>query len=321
MLRTLSLMLLTSIFLLGSLVSVASEKNYPEIIPVPNGFHPEGIALGSRHKAFVGSLLNGAIYQVDLLTAEGEILVNGEEGRVAVGLAYDVRRNQLFVAGGLNGSITVYDAEDGELITEFQAGPNFSGFINDGIITKRAAYFTDSFLPVIYKIALSKTGKLMHTSGMERIPLTGDLVVTPGDFNANGIVASEDGETLLINTTTSGQLFSVNPRSGYTTEIMISGGDLINGDGLVLHDDYLYVVQNFTNQIAVVELSEDHRLGTIINILSHPEFRVPTTAVKFGHALYAINARFDIAPPPFFSDNPSDPNTTFNIIKVELPRN
>jgi hypothetical protein len=69
---------------------------------------------------------------------------------------------------------------------------------------------------------------------------------------------------------------------------------------VLLDGKTLYVVQNFKNQIAVVELSPDHFSGTITRHItepfaSNPVTKVPTTIAKFGDSLYAVTAGF--APP------------------------
>lgn len=40
----------------------ASGRAFPELIPLPSGFQPEGIATGRGHEFFVGSFAGGAIY-------------------------------------------------------------------------------------------------------------------------------------------------------------------------------------------------------------------------------------------------------------------
>jgi uncharacterized repeat protein (TIGR03943 family) len=52
----------------------APRDPYDESSPLPNGFLPEGIAIGSRPYAYMGSRANGAIHRTDLRTGEGEIL-------------------------------------------------------------------------------------------------------------------------------------------------------------------------------------------------------------------------------------------------------
>jgi hypothetical protein len=73
----------------------AAGMAFPEVIPLPTGFMPEGIAIGLTGAFYTGSLANGAIYRGDLRTGAGEILVPGQEGRVAVGMALDKRSDYL----------------------------------------------------------------------------------------------------------------------------------------------------------------------------------------------------------------------------------
>jgi len=71
-----------------------------------------------------------------------------------------------------------------------------------------------------------------------------------------------------------------------------------NGDGILLQGKTLYVVQNSLNQIAVVNLNQSFTFGNIVDVITNPLFRVPTTLAKFGDALYAVNARFGTPPTP-----------------------
>ena len=54
-----------------------SKGKRPDVIALPNGFQPEGIATSKRDTFFVGSRDNGAIYRGSLRTGEGAILVPG----------------------------------------------------------------------------------------------------------------------------------------------------------------------------------------------------------------------------------------------------
>ena len=97
-----------------------------------------------------------------------------------------------------------------------------------------------------------------------------------------------------------------------------AGGSLESADGILFANNALYVVQNNLNQLARVELSSDGLTASITEIITHPEFRIPTTISSFGNALYAINARFDVAPPPLPGFPPADPNIEFNLVRVGL---
>jgi hypothetical protein len=90
----------------------------------------------------------------------------------------------------------------------------------------------------------------------------------------------------------------VNPDTGEARRIDLGGATVTNGDGLWLDGKTLYVVRNFLNQIAVVELDHDLSIGQVTGVITNPAFRIPTTVAEFGNALYAVNARFNTPPGP-----------------------
>src|SRR4051794_15776360 len=84
----------------------------PDVIELPTGFQPEGIASAGRHRFFVGSVKDGAVYRGSFRTGQGEVLVPGKTGRAATGMKVD-RRGRLFVSGADSGFLRVYDARTG----------------------------------------------------------------------------------------------------------------------------------------------------------------------------------------------------------------
>jgi len=291
--RKLALSALVALLVVAAL-PVAAAPAFPEVIPLPNDFGAEGVTVGRGGTFYAGSLNDGSVFAGDLSTGEGSILVGAQEGRMAVGLDVDDRSNVLFVAGGLFGSGYFYDAETGADLgsVQFTSGPSF---VNDVIVTRQAAYFTDSFRPVVYRVPLGPAGQL--GAGFDEITLSGDFGFVPGDFNGNGIAASADGTTLIVVNTALATLYRVDPETGHADAIDLGGDSVPNGDGLVLEGKTLYVVQNFLNQIGVVELDPGFASGEFTGAITSPNFRIPTTADVFGGSLYAVNARFDVAPP------------------------
>jgi sugar lactone lactonase YvrE len=284
----------------------ASAANFPEIIPLPTGFRPEGIAVGRGSTFYTGSLADGAIYSGDLRTGEGSLLAAGQPGMVSVGMAYDHRSGALFVAGGGTGLARVFDASSGALLAAYTlADPGI--FINDVIVTRDAAYFTNSNEAVFYRLPLGPAGALPED--VEEIALTGDWQQV-GGFNANGIEATPDGKWLIIVNSTVGALYRVDPTTGWATQIDLQGESVSAGDGLLFRDGLLYVVRNQLNQIVVVELADDLASGVVIDRLTSPNFNVPTTIAAFGDALYAVNAKFGA---------PNPGAIPYEIVRVPLP--
>lgn len=296
------------LLLLTIAVPTAAAKAFPEVIPLPNGFAPEGVATGRGLVIFAGSLNNGAIYRADLRTGEGDVFIEGEEGAVAVGLSFDKRANTLFVSGGPTGLGRVCDASSGALLAEYQLGTPGATFINDVVVTREAAYFTDSQASVFYRVPLGPGGQLLPNATVETIAFSDNYPFDPAAFNSNGIVATSNGGWLIVANSGAQAVYRVDPDTGEATEIDLDGDALPNADGLVLLGRTLYVVQNVSNQIAVIELSADYTSGEVVDTITDDDFRVPTTAAVFGNALYAVNARFGTTP---------GPDVEYEIVRVE----
>jgi hypothetical protein len=257
-----------------------------ETIALPAEFRPEGIASGPKDSFYVGSIPRGSVFKGSYKTGEGLELVPPHEGRNHTGLKVDRRFGRLFVAGGPSKGVYVYDADSGEDVASFPL-PD-AGFVNDVVLTKRAAYFTDSLVPQLYRVGIARDGAL---SEPERIPLSGDIEYQDG-FNLNGIEALPHGRTLIAVQTNVGKLFKIRARTGRTREIALDQ-PLVNGDGLLLRHRTLFAVQNQDNRVAVVDLGRRLRSGEVEGFLTDPALDVPTTIAPFKRFIYAVNARFD----------------------------
>jgi sugar lactone lactonase YvrE len=298
------LLLLAFILAAPGLAAAANPAQpFPAIIALPDGWQPEGIVSGYGTTLYAGSLATGAIYQADARTGEGFVVVPAQ-GRPAVGLDFDERTGYLFVAGGPSGTGTVYDTRTGAAVAMFQFATSAT-FVNDVIVTPDAAYFTDSMRGVLYAVPLSPSGQPAAT--FTAISLGPDFAAQAGVFKANGIVATPSGDALIVVNSSLGRLYRVDPDTGAVMAIDLGGATLPAGDGLLLHGQTLYVVQNRLNQIAVVTLDPDLTSGAVVDTITHPAFAVPTTVTRLGSWLYAVNARFG---------TPPTPTTPYSIVQV-----
>jgi sugar lactone lactonase YvrE len=288
-----------------AIAAVAAAAAFPQVIQLPRGFQPEGIEVGRGTTFYVGSVANGAIYRGNLRTGAGSVLVPGQAGRAATGIELD-RFNRLFVAGAGTGDAYVYNARTGALVRTY----DFAGsdtFINDVVVTRDAAYFTDSRKAVLYVVPIGPGGAL---GAFRTLPVTGDFTLASG-FNLNGIDATANGKTLVAVQSNAGKLFRIDPTSGVARAVSLGSESVPNGDGILLTGKTLYVVQNQLNRVAVIALSADLSSGRVVTRLSDPDFAVPTTIDDHGRRLYAVNARFGIA-------NPS--SAEFQVVQLAKPK-
>ncbi|MEU9306292.1 superoxide dismutase [Streptomyces sp. NPDC048256] len=283
--------------------SPTGEAGWPTEYSLPDGWLPEGIAIGSKPYAYQGSRANGGILRTDLRTGEGTVLYAGGTGQVSVGLKLD-HDGLLYVAGS-TGVARVIDSRTGELLTTHQLSPAAGHFINDVTLLGDRAWFTDSRDAVLYGVPRGRTD-----GEIRALPLIGDWVQLPDVNNANGIVGTPDGRGLIVVKSTPGELYNVNLRTGHATRITLAGAsDVVNGDGLYRIGRTLYVVQNRLNLISVWSLDRTATTATLTRTITDPRFDVPTTAARYGDRLYLVNARFT---------SPQLPETTFTAVAVSI---
>jgi sugar lactone lactonase YvrE len=277
--------------------TAAGGSAFPTRIELPDGFQPEGIDIVGT-QFYVGSIPSGSIYRGDLRTGEGDELREFAPGsRAAAGV--DVERGLVFVAGGGTGMAFVYDARTGDDVVIVDLSP-IAGttFINDVVVTKDAAWFTDSQRPVLYRLPLAPNGE--PNGAAETVALGGDYLHAAG-FNLNGIDATPNGKTLVVVQSNTGNLYALSA-DGVADRIELTDTagapeSVPMGDGILLDGKTLYVVQNRLNLVATIALSPDLASGVVLSRTGNADFDVPTTIAEHGSRLYAVNARFRMTPP------------------------
>ncbi|MEV0801879.1 hypothetical protein AB0I34_29565 [Kribbella sp. NPDC050281] len=297
-------------------LTVAAGAPFPASIPLPNDFQPEGIATGPGATFYAGSLTTGDIFRGSLRTGKGAIFVDAPPGRSASGMKVERDAKRLWVAGGATGHAYVYSTRSGSTIKDLVLATGDS-LINDVTVTEHAAYFTDTFAPVIYKVPIGHHGRI---GTPQTIPLSGPAAVM-GEFpNLNGIGAPRSGKWLILGRSSRGELYLVNPRTGASRTIAITGGTITPGtpDGILLDGRTLWVVENFAERLVKIRLSGDLTSGRITETFTSKLFRIPTTVAKSGDRLALVNARFDLGfPPPFGPGAPA--GTDFDVVQINKP--
>ncbi|MFJ8939947.1 SMP-30/gluconolactonase/LRE family protein [Streptomyces sp. NPDC102365] len=303
---------LTGVGTASAASGTSPSAKWPTRFPLPDGFLPEGIAIGGKPYAYMGSRANGALYRTDLRTGEGGTLFAGAAGLVAVGLKLD-RDGLLYVAGS-TGVARTHDARTGEVLATHQLSEPTGHFINDVTLLGDRAWFTDSRTAALYAVprghGRDRSRGRDRSGAVRTLPLTGDWIQLPDVNNANGIVGTPDGRALIVVKSTPGELYKVNTRTGHATRITLIGAtDVVNGDGLYRTGRTLYVVQNRLNLISVFHLDARSTTATLTGTITDPRFDVPTTAARYGNRLYLVNARFT---------SPQTPETTFTGVAVPI---
>ena len=290
------------------LLTMAAAKPYPSTIPLPDDWAAEGIATAG-HTFYAGSMVDGDIYRGDLRSGKGEVFID-VSGRQALGLKVDRRHGLLFVAGGFNGHAYVYDSGTGAEVADLDLGGQL---VNDVVVTRRAAYFTETFAPALYKVPINDDGSL---GTPETITVTGPAGAPTDGFGLNGIDATANGKTLIVDHTDFGGLYTVDPKTGESAQIAVSGGTLAAGtlDGILRVGHDVWVVENFANRLSKVHVSPDWSTGKVTATVTNPLFHIPATVARHGKRLAVVNAKFDLGfPPPLGPGAP--PGTPFEVVQ------
>src|SRR5262249_4529900 len=209
-------------------------------------------------------------------------------GGSAFGVYVD-QRNRLFIAGGGTCHAKVYDADTGALLADYTLTTP-PCFINDVVVTRSGAYFTNTAgSPVLFRIPIGPDGELG--------PSAQTLAPTPAVAGLPGIEATPNGKTLVVASITQSKLFTVNPQTGATREI-VTDQPVLRGDGLRLQGDTLYVAENLPSaavpgvpgDVAVVDLAPDLQSGKVVARLNNSADPLvnPSALGLYGQYIYVV---------------------------------
>jgi hypothetical protein len=266
------------------------------LTPDPAG-NPEGVAFDKRTKSFfVGITGDGAIYRGTLGSDTVAPYIAGGTGKAAVGLK--VKRGKLYVAGGPSGSITVYDIATKAQVAKFETGSG--GFLNDLQVTRNGdVYVTDSFRQTLWHVTAAQVAAGSGTPqalDVSAIPYEG-----AGAFNVNGIVA-KNARTLVVVDTNSGKLFRI--RLGHDGASIksideITGANVPGGDGMLLDNGRLVVVQGDPAQLSFLKLRHGARTAKLQRTQTSDKLRGPSTVDRAKGLYLVVNADFNTSTKPF----------------------
>lgn len=298
---------LMCLFALAGPATAGGNDQFPSEIDLPEGFFPEGIAVGQGSTFYVGSLADGSIYRGDLVTGEGAVFTDPIGGfpMTTLGLAVDAH-NRIWAAGAAAGMGRVFDGTTGELLATYEFTDPLESLINDVIVTTKAAWFTDSgtddcdqgglcFIGQtrLFKVALGPGGGLPDPADPGSVE---EIFVDVPDIyfsNLNGIETLPGTSDLVVVHNEAGALYRVDPTTGEAAVLYGPPDDppLLGADGMSRLGRTLYVVENAASRIAVIQFDPSTGTGTLLTTLPVAGSDTPTTSALFGPAVYTVDAR------------------------------
>ncbi|MBP2472383.1 hypothetical protein JOF53_001255 [Crossiella equi] len=303
--------------LLALTPGTAAATPPPDVLPLPNGFSPEGITVHGRN-AYTGSLVDGTIRRLDLLTgASTRFAPPPGPRKISVGLDVD-HLGRLWVAGGgdspsfpgVLAGFRVYDTRTGALLADVPTP--FARLVNDVKATRDAVWFTDSLDPAaLIRVPLARDGRI---GTPHKVVLGGDWAPGGGGIEANGIAATPDGTRLLVAQTIApgggAALYLVPAGTSGTAEAhrIALQAPLPSADGLVLLGRTLHVVT--FNGVVRVELSPGLTSGRVLGTTPVPGAAFPTTADVFGPRMYVVDGNITQI---------GNPAAEFKVVAIRTP--
>ena len=269
---------------------------FPERINfVAERLYPEGIAYSSQlGKFLVTSIPLGKVGTVDTDGRYTDLLTAPE---LIAGIGMKVAGNRVFVCNSDQGrslrstpattrqlaELLVFNLNTGQLERRTDldnllpaADPNFANDVT--LAPDGTAYVTDSFSPVIYKVAPDGTASILVRDAA-KLGSTG--------FGLNGIVYHPNGYLIVANAG-QGKLYKVDLQNNNAiTEV--TGTGALPGDGLTLLNSDLYVVTGGT-RVAQVRSTDNWQTATVIKF-DATDYLGATTSVAVNNQIYTLNAR------------------------------
>ncbi|MBD2702256.1 gluconolaconase [Spirosoma sp. BT702] len=271
--------------------------------------YPEGITFSSRlDKFLVSSITQGKVGTVDQNGRYEDFIKDDPMLISAIGMK--IWGNQLYVCNGDQGvsvkstdktalktaGLFIYDLTTGQNIRHIDLAalvPGVNHFANDLAFDPEGnAYVTDSFAPIIYKVPAD--ANQLAFKFVESPLFTGTGV------NLNGIVYHPE-KFLIVSKANEGKLFKIDLATSTITEI--TGVNLPSGDGMLLFNNDLYVVNN-RKRVTQLRSTDSWKTATIVKSDSLG-YDQATTNVLVGDQIYTLNARIGEVSAAVAAKNPA----------------
>ena len=271
--------------------------------------YPEGIAYAPNPGRFlVSSITQGKVGTVD---EKGHYADFIKDNQLISAIGMKVYDGRLYVCNGDQGvsekstpqttlktaGLFIYDLTSGQNVRRINLAallPTMNHYANDiAFDAKGNAYVTDSFAPVIYIVPADTT--------RPGIFIQSPLFAQGEGINLNGIVYHPDNYLLVVKAN-EGILYKIPLINPYEFK-QIKGINVPGGDGLLLYNNDLYVVNN-RNRVSQLRSTDKWETATLVKTDS-VGYDQATTNVVAEDKIYTLNARIGEVNAAIAAKNPS----------------
>lgn len=272
--------------------------------------YPEGIAYApSLNQFVVTSLTQGKVGTVDvngtytdlftdaqLISTQGIKVMNNRIYVCNAAQAVSSKANAQNVMKTAGLFVYNLDTRQLERRTDLAALlPNAMHLANDVALNNQSvAYVTDSFSPVVYQVGTDGTGSVLVNDARFSAPA--------GQFGLNGIVWHPSNYLLVVKANT-GQLYKIDLGLNNAVTEVTGFAPVTGGDGMVLIDNDLYVVNN-RNQVTQLRGANNWATASVVKTDAVGYDQATTNTVVNGQ-IYTLNARIGEVTAAAMSGNPA----------------
>ena len=269
---------------------------FPERINfVASRQYPEGIAYSAQLDRFIiTSLTHGKLGTV---SADGQYADLVSDPALIAGIGVKVAGDRVYVANSDNGvssksspatirktaELMIFNLSTRTLERRVDLDdmlPGVNHFANDlALDPNGSVYITDSFAPVIYKVAADGTPSIL---------VRDDVRFSSPGFGLNGIIYHPDGYLVVANAG-AGKLFKVDLKNGNAvTEV--AGISSLPGDGLTLVGNTDLFVVTGGSRVAMVRSNDNFATASVVESQTDG-YAMATTSTYVNGQIFTLNAR------------------------------
>jgi sugar lactone lactonase YvrE len=280
-----------------------------------SSLYPEGITSDRQTGTlYLGSMAEGSLSRVRPCASELETVAPPGTFRNVVGVAWDSRRDAVWVCNTDLGfasppRLELVDPDEGSVIASHDFGA--IGFCNDITFVDGDVLATDSLGHRIVRVAADD---VLDDTPVETWAAPPEFDAGPG-FSLNGL-AYDGKHALYVAYIPTGSIFraELDDEGEFTgvTELELDAA-LAGPDGLYWRwtgKDELVLVESGTHRISSIELDGD--AGTLEVLDDGLDF--PTTAAKLGDSAWVLEGKLD----HLFGIDPNPVDLPFRIVRVDL---
>lgn len=261
-----------------------------------NRQYPEGITYSPTLDLFlISSITQGKIGTVDQMGRYTDLITDDKQLISSTGIK--VRGSLLYVCNGDQGvsekstertalktaGLFIYDLSTKQNVRRVNLAallPTANHFANDiAFDAMGSAYVTDSFASVVYKIPADTVQPVTV--------IYSPLFSGAQGINLNGIVYHPDNYLIVVKSN-EGKLFKID-LSNTNTITEIAGVNLPGGDGMLVYNNDLYVV-NGRNQVSQIRSLDSWKTASLVKV-DTVGYEDATTNVLVNGTIYTLNAR------------------------------